>query len=174
MNTDKHGSEMDKKAHRGVAEIEVAQNCFLLYRGFVIRWPPPNRTIWPPAALRRMQFGDTADCKSALRVRRRQTGTAKERSKYYRPKIFLCPHSFVLPAENRTRQWGQRNFFCFNQHVGFDLSIALRREKTDFIKLCGAPRSRRLCVLFSNQKIRVHPWPSVVRFRRISQPRDLE
>ena len=44
----------------------VAQICNLLYRGFAIRWLRPRRTTLPPPALRRMQFGDTADSKSAL------------------------------------------------------------------------------------------------------------
>src|SRR2546427_10522564 len=39
----------------------VAQICNLLYRGFPIRNRPDGRTSC------RIQFGDTADCKSALR-----------------------------------------------------------------------------------------------------------
>ena len=52
---------------RGPTATEVAQNCILLYRGFVIRWPQPDRTTSPLRQPRRMQFGDTADYKSALR-----------------------------------------------------------------------------------------------------------
>jgi hypothetical protein len=49
------------------AVTEVAQNGILPYRGLVIRWPQPDRTICPFPALCRMQFGDTADYQSALR-----------------------------------------------------------------------------------------------------------
>jgi hypothetical protein len=52
---------------RGTAATEVAQNFILPYRGFVIRWAQPNRTHPEDTTFRRMQFGDTADYKSALR-----------------------------------------------------------------------------------------------------------
>jgi hypothetical protein len=54
-------------SQRGASATEVAQNCILPYRGFVIRWPQPNRTPPENTTFRRMQFGDTADYKSALR-----------------------------------------------------------------------------------------------------------
>ena len=62
---------------RGAAATEVAQNYILLFRpssvalrrvdGFVIRRPRPDRTTSLHPAPSRMQFGDTADYKSALR-----------------------------------------------------------------------------------------------------------
>ena len=58
------------KAQRGGAATKVAQNCILPYRGFAIRWPWPTPKRSRLAAPCRMQFGDTADYKSALRVRR--------------------------------------------------------------------------------------------------------
>jgi len=61
-----HSRKKAQKAQRGTAATEVAQNCILLYRGFVIRWPQPAAKTWIVPAACRMQFGDTADYKSAL------------------------------------------------------------------------------------------------------------
>jgi len=49
-----------QKTQRGTAATEVAQNCILPYRGFVIRWPQPNRTHPENRTFIQMQFGDTA------------------------------------------------------------------------------------------------------------------
>ncbi len=62
----KRAMDKPRNTQRGAAAAKVAQNCILLYRGFVIRWPRWDRTISPRPQPSRMQFGDTADCKSAL------------------------------------------------------------------------------------------------------------
>jgi prepilin-type N-terminal cleavage/methylation domain-containing protein len=52
-----------------IASRKVAQIFNLLYRGFSIRTAPRIHKSAGIATARRMQFGDTADCKSALRTR---------------------------------------------------------------------------------------------------------
>ncbi len=71
-----------RNTQRGAPATEVAQNCILLYRGFVIRWPQPNRTCPQNSALCRMQFGDTADYKSALRRRATRTKSLRRKTEF--------------------------------------------------------------------------------------------
>ena len=48
---------------------DVAQNCILPYRGLAVRKPCQFKDASDWLALCRMQFGDTAECNSALRRR---------------------------------------------------------------------------------------------------------
>ncbi len=62
----KRAMDKPRNTQRGAAATEVAQNWILLYRGLVFRWPRRDRMTSPHPVPSRMQFGDTADWKSAL------------------------------------------------------------------------------------------------------------
>jgi hypothetical protein len=85
---------------RGGAATEVAQNCILLYRGFAIRRPWPDRTTRRRTAPSRIQFGDTADFKSALRRRGTLAKSFRRKTKF---SLIVIRTPKNLPARNRPR-----------------------------------------------------------------------
>jgi len=64
----RHAHQQGVRLEVAVKTGRVAQNCILLYRGFSIRRLIELPTPSPSPTPCRMQFGDTADCKSALRL----------------------------------------------------------------------------------------------------------
>ena len=110
----------------------VTQICNLLYRGFPIRRAWPGSTPGSIPAPGRMQFGDTADFKSALQTRAscRYWGGSRDAPGSHRA-LFVgstdwpgyLPPASALTASilefNRTRDWAVGSSLRSFSHVAF-------------------------------------------------------